>query len=322
MFGCCLMATWRPVNVGAVRCVALRLLLGVVLLGSLATTTLANEGSVHGAEVTGAFSRSLVQSLDCSTADRCGSSCKPCDPVTNGQPTCVRTLNGYSCGVRCNKGFVQKVAEGVLYCGHGTGLKFHDHFIKTARNATRRNYMRWGDIRRKLQNLGATTATKVAEVACNSTDVPFSCLDALLMAVLPAAYSSNSSADTGGYAYISPAQDQGDCAACTGFALTAAAEAAVNVYKQQSWPLVSVSEQYISFCRMTDPIDCNSGGSYVGLKGNVRRLGRLASRACYPYAAAALGNCVVGDTCAAENTDLPAGSAWPMMAVHWTRLPK
>lgn len=154
----------------------------------------------------GAFSRILEQSLDCSTADRCGSSCKPCDPVTNGQPTCVRTLNGYSCGVRCNKGFVQKVAEGVLYCSRGTGLRYHDHFIKTPRNATKRSYMRWGDIRRKLQNLGATTATKVAEVACNSTRVSFSCLDALLMAVLPAAYSSNSSADTGGFAYISPAQ--------------------------------------------------------------------------------------------------------------------
>lgn len=58
---------------------------------------------------------------------------------------------------------------------------------------------------------------------------------------------------------------------------------------------------------MTDPIDCNSGGFYVGLKGNVRRLGRLASRDCYPYAAGPLGNCVVGDTCAAANTDWPAG---------------
>jgi hypothetical protein len=43
-------------------------------------------------------------------------------------------------------------------------------------------------------------------------------------------------------------QDQGKCAACVGFALTAAAEAAVNVYKQQNWQKTSLSEQYMSFC--------------------------------------------------------------------------
>ncbi|WIA13890.1 hypothetical protein OEZ85_002462 [Tetradesmus obliquus] len=68
------MATWRPLSVGAVRCVTLRLLLGVILVGSLAATTLASKGSVHGAEVTGAFSRILEQSLDCSTADSSNSS--------------------------------------------------------------------------------------------------------------------------------------------------------------------------------------------------------------------------------------------------------
>jgi hypothetical protein len=50
-------------------------------------------------------------------------------------------------------------------------------------------------------------------------------------------------------------QDQGDCAACTGFSLTAAAEAAVNVFKQQSWLSLSLSEQYISFCRWVTGLD-------------------------------------------------------------------
>lgn len=43
-------------------------------------------------------------------------------------------------------------------------------------------------------------------------------------------------------------QNQGDCAACVGFAATAALEAAVNVYKQQSWSKLSLSEQDFNFC--------------------------------------------------------------------------
>jgi hypothetical protein len=158
----------------------------------------------------GTASRKLRQ--DCSTVDRCGSSCKPCDAVQNGEPTCVHTLGSYSCGIKCDTGFQQKVANGVLYCGRGTGLKYHDHFIKTPRNVTKRNYIRWGDLRRRLQNMGAASPDTVAKMACGSTDVTFSCLDTLLMAVLPAAYNSNSSTDTGGYAYISPAQV--GCTAC------------------------------------------------------------------------------------------------------------
>jgi C1A family cysteine protease len=43
-------------------------------------------------------------------------------------------------------------------------------------------------------------------------------------------------------------QDQGDCSSCVGFALTAAAEAAINVHKQQSWDKLGLSEQALSFC--------------------------------------------------------------------------
>jgi hypothetical protein len=80
--------------------------------------------------------------------------------------------------------------------------------------------------------MGASTAAKVAKVACGqSMDTP-DCFDKLLMAVLPAAYSSNSSRDTGGYAYISPAQVNG--AAWQGAAsAAAAATAASHKHKQQ-----------------------------------------------------------------------------------------
>jgi hypothetical protein len=45
-------------------------------------------------------------------------------------------------------------------------------------------------------------------------------------------------------------QDQGNCAACLGFASTAAAEAAINVNRQQNWDKLGLSEQDISFCRL------------------------------------------------------------------------
>jgi hypothetical protein len=44
-------------------------------------------------------------------------------------------------------------------------------------------------------------------------------------------------------------QDQGACAASVSFAVTAAAEAAINVYKQQSWSKLSLSEQEFGFCK-------------------------------------------------------------------------
>jgi hypothetical protein len=44
-------------------------------------------------------------------------------------------------------------------------------------------------------------------------------------------------------------QDQQTCSSCVGFAATAALEAAVNVYKQQSWSQLSLSEQDFNFCK-------------------------------------------------------------------------
>ncbi|WIA34729.1 hypothetical protein OEZ86_013039 [Tetradesmus obliquus] len=89
------------------------------------------------------------------------------------------------------------------------------------------------------------------------------CADVLLLVLTPPTYSSNNTADTpGGRAFISPAQDQAGCAACVGFAVTAAAEAAVNVYKQQSWDKLSLSEQDLSFCKLLPRLDCSAGANY------------------------------------------------------------
>jgi hypothetical protein len=46
-----------------------------------------------------------------------------------------------------------------------------------------------------------------------------------------------------------PLQDQGGCEACVGFAVTAAAEAAINVHLGQSWNKLNLSEQDLSFSR-------------------------------------------------------------------------
>jgi hypothetical protein len=49
--------------------------------------------------------------------------------------------------------------------------------------------------------------------------------------------------------FVVQVQHQGLCSAYVGFAVTAAAEAAVNVYKQQSWHKLNLSEQDLSFCK-------------------------------------------------------------------------
>uniref|UniRef100_A0A383VAT9 Uncharacterized protein n=1 Tax=Tetradesmus obliquus TaxID=3088 RepID=A0A383VAT9_TETOB len=100
----------------------------------------------------------------------------------------------------------------------------------------------------------ATSPTQLPKACANSniaiTRPDKNCTDALLLALTPAKYSLNSTADTSGSrAFISPAQDQGGCAANVGFVVTAAAEAAVNVYMQQSWSKLNSSEQDFSFCK-------------------------------------------------------------------------
>lgn len=134
-----------------------------------------------------------------------------------------------------------------------TGLNYVKKGVGSAPNATRRSYITIRSARSILRNMGAVSGTEeIARAACNNTNVMDSqCIDVLLLLLTPEAYSSNKTADTPGRrAFISPAQNQGDdCLACVGFAVTAAAEAAVNLYKQQNWDKLGLSEQDLSFCK-------------------------------------------------------------------------
>jgi hypothetical protein len=90
-----------------------------------------------------------------------------------------------------------------------TGLQYKDKGLGTSSNATRRSY---GSGRRKrdlLGNLGAgVNITEIAQVACGQNDITHpKCSKVLLLALTPAAYSSNNTADTPGRrGFISPAQ--------------------------------------------------------------------------------------------------------------------
>jgi C1A family cysteine protease len=53
-------------------------------------------------------------------------------------------------------------------------------------------------------------------------------------------------------------QDQNSCGACVGFAVTAAAEAAINVHLGQNWNRLNLSEQDLSFCRYGLNLSINS----------------------------------------------------------------
>ncbi|WIA14374.1 hypothetical protein OEZ85_002903 [Tetradesmus obliquus] len=172
------------------------------------------------------------------------------------------------------------------------GLTYAPKGLKSAPNAMRRSYSVSRGRARVVANLGAgINVTQLAQAACNTTNVADpSCEDVLLLALTPARYSSNNTADTSGRrALISPAQDQGTCSSCVGFAVTAAAEAAVNAYKQQSWDKLGLSEQDLIFCMLPPHIDCVSGASYdeVVKYLNAARIAQWAPRDCFPYLEAA-----------------------------------
>jgi hypothetical protein len=96
-----------------------------------------------------------------------------------------------------------------------------------------------------------SVADLTAAVCGNSTGPGCSSmyLDVLNLLLLPGSYSSNSTTDTGGFAYIGPAQDQKSCNAAVTFAGTAAAEAALATAMRQNFSAVGLSEQDVSWCR-------------------------------------------------------------------------
>lgn len=154
----------------------------------------------------------------------------------------------------------------------------------------------------------------------NMTHPDPECADALLLALTPSKYSSNSTADTpGGFAFISPAQDQGTCAAGVSFAVTAAAEAAFSIYNQRSWGKLNLSEADYSFCRLRPPLSCDVGASLSDVVTTFANgyVTAWASRDCYPYNEDRMVNCRMADACSSQ---LPAGGSLELAnAGDWLR---
>lgn len=171
--------------------------------------------------------------------------------------------------------------------GYTTGLKYIDKGLASSPNATKRSYAFSRRKRDVLSNLGAgMSSAQIAQAACNTSNIlDADCTDVLLLALTPASYSSNNTADTPGrVALISPAQKQGDCSACVGFAVTAAAEAAVNVYKQQSWHKLNLSEQDLCFCKLHPRVSCDTGASFDAVLDSFDgKVTQWASRDCFGF---------------------------------------
>uniref|UniRef100_A0A383VL10 Uncharacterized protein n=1 Tax=Tetradesmus obliquus TaxID=3088 RepID=A0A383VL10_TETOB len=193
---------------------------------------------------------------------------------------------------------------GLYYNGKGTG---------SARNITRRNYFQSRSKADQLRILGASTnATQIIRAACNTSNILDSaCIDVLLLALTPPSYSSNNTLDTPlRRAFISPAQDQGMCASCVGFAVTAAAEAAINVYKQQSWRSLGLSEQDFSFCKVLPRVNCAAGASYteVVTSFTTTPISSWAARSCDRYTGTASSDQDCARAAGCPN-QLPAGGS-------------
>ncbi|KAF6257657.1 hypothetical protein COO60DRAFT_1695321 [Scenedesmus sp. NREL 46B-D3] len=188
-----------------------------------------------------------------------------------------------------------------------------DRGLRSPRNLTRRGYRAHRTRAAQTRNLGAkaaaVSAEQVARAACGKTNIRDpECFDVLLLMLTPPSYSSNATADTpGSRAFISPAQDQGDCSACLGFAVTAAAEAVVNVHRGQSWQQLGLSEQHVSFCRLANRVNCVNGGAYGDVVASVQSglLNTWVARDCYAYRGMALGTCGIADACPNQLRDVP-----------------
>jgi hypothetical protein len=97
--------------------------------------------------------RSLLQDINCTSVQSCGSDNKPCKGVENGDPVCLKRGVGCVCSVQCKAGFVLKTAGDTFSCSRSTGLNYGGQFLKASLNQTRKNYKDWlavGDAIRQL----------------------------------------------------------------------------------------------------------------------------------------------------------------------------
>ncbi|WIA14333.1 hypothetical protein OEZ85_002863 [Tetradesmus obliquus] len=170
--------------------------------------------------------------------------------------------------------------RGLLSFDRGTGLSYAPKGLKAAPNATRRSYSVSRGRARVVANLGAgVNITQLAQAACNTANVADpSCEDVLLLALTPAKYSSNSTADTPGCrTFISPAQDQGICGS------------------------------------LQPRVNCLTGSSYEDVLRSLDegRVAQWAARDCFPY----LGDASSTEDCAQLssglcNSQLPEGAVF------------
>jgi hypothetical protein len=111
----------------------------------------------------------------------------------------------------------------------------------------------------------------------------------LVVATSPIAYSSASPASTGGFDFVPHPGDQRPCASCTGFAVAAAAQAAIAAALQRNASKIEpLSAQDLQYCSVGAPTSCTSGWTLPDvLKQLVTR--RVAPASCVPYDPPPLG---------------------------------
>jgi hypothetical protein len=105
----------------------------------------------------------------------------------------------------------------------------------------------------------------------------------LVVATSPLTYSSASPSDTGGLDLIPSARDQRPCAACTGFAVASAAQAAIAAAARVNASAVEpLSPSDLLYCSPGAPTSCSAGWTLIDvLKQLTER--RIAPEACQPY---------------------------------------
>lgn len=67
----------------------------------------------------GATAAAAGRQSKCTTVQRCGARCRPCQVPRNGKAFCVKqkgTKQSYACSIRCNPGFEERILNGAVAC--------------------------------------------------------------------------------------------------------------------------------------------------------------------------------------------------------------